>query len=123
MILKNTINLDYIFIDRLTVNGSIGIYEHEKIDLQPIVVSVRCGYLVSENVSEIICYKEIADMIETLIKKEHIDYVEELAERIASLCLLHERAQEVTVRVEKPKAIPSARSAGVEIIRHKRSHS
>jgi dihydroneopterin aldolase len=122
MILKNKIKLDYIFIDRLTINGSIGIYDHERESLQPIVVSVRCGYMVSENLGEIICYKNMADAIEALIQKEHTDYVEELAERIAALCLLHERAQEVTVRVEKPNAIPGASSAGVEITRYKRSH-
>jgi dihydroneopterin aldolase len=62
-------------------------------------------------------YDVVTDGIRVLVAREHFDFVETLAERIAVLILSHPRVATVTVRVEKLEIGPGG--VGVEITRER----
>jgi dihydroneopterin aldolase len=52
-----------------------------------------------------------------IVAREHIAFIETLAERIAASVLAHQRVASVTVRIEKLDIGPGA--VGVEIVRER----
>ncbi|MDA1070333.1 MAG: dihydroneopterin aldolase [Proteobacteria bacterium] len=54
-----------------------------------------------------------------MVEAGHIELVESFANRLAALCLNDASVRTVTVRVEKPEAIPGAEGAGIEITRRR----
>jgi dihydroneopterin aldolase len=55
--------------------------------------------------------------VRALVAERHVNLIETLAERIASLVLEDRRVREVSVRVEKLDIFPDAASVGIEIVR------
>ncbi len=111
-----------IFISNLTLNGYIGIFPTEKVEMQKIVVNLGCVYraevpAVDATIDTVVCYKQLALGIESIVAKGHISFVENLADAIIDLCFEDARICEVTVRVEKPDAIANASGVGVELSR------
>lgn len=122
-----------IFLQGLELDARIGVHPHEREAPQPIVISIelavrpwsegtqpvfmpppREGDAVAR---EIVCYESLTRAITDIACSGHIDYVETLAAQVAETCLGDDRVTRVIVRIEKPSAIASARSAGVEIER------
>jgi FolB domain-containing protein len=62
-------------------------------------------------------YKVVRDRVETLVTQSSFFLIEALAERIAEVCLEESGVHGVRVLVEKPGALRSTRTVGVEIIR------
>jgi dihydroneopterin aldolase len=113
-----------VFLRDLEIVASIGVLEHEKRYEQRIIVSVDLYVLddydgVSDRLSDVVDYSTFADGIARLVQNEHVNLVETLAERIAVHCLADARVERVRVRIEKPDAMPSCRSVGIEIERHR----
>ena len=52
-----------------------------------------------------------------MMRKEKVIADKKLAQEIAKVCLKDKKVKQVTVRVEKPKAIKLAKSSAIEIIR------
>jgi 7,8-dihydroneopterin aldolase/epimerase/oxygenase len=112
----------HVFVRDLEVMALIGIYDHEKIKPQRIVVnidlSVKEGDGVQpDDISHVVSYEIIAKKVESILAEGHINLVETLCEKIARSCLRDKRVAAARVRVEKPDIIPNARSVGVEIER------
>ena len=57
--------------------------------------------------------------IAKLVQSGHVNLIETLAERIAANCLADPRVLSIRVRIEKPDALPSCRSVGIEIERRR----
>jgi len=109
--------MDTVFIRDLALLTRIGIDADEQGIRQPIRVSVE---LLAERGGSgvgVVCYRDVADRIERLAGERHTPLVEELADHIAASCLLDPRVHQVTVRIEKTRAIAAAAGAGVEIVR------
>lgn len=111
-----------VFINDLLVDMLIGVYEHEKLKEQPvrlnIVLTVRDHVgPVNDDYRNVVCYETIANEIKKLVKEEHINLVETLAEKVADICLKNQRTTEATIKVEKLQALSDAGSVGVEITR------
>lgn len=127
--------LSRIFIRELKIDASIGVHPHELEQTQPIVVGLdlkvapsvegdRIVYMPppregDELARDVVCYESLSNMVRALAEAGHVDYVETLCEQIARNCFEDDRVVEVTVRVEKPQAIPAAAAAGVEITRRR----
>ena len=112
--------LRHVFVRDLELTTLIGIYEHEKVEPQRIVVnidlSVREGS-GDDDISHVVSYEIVVKKVEAIIAAGHINLVETLCEKIAESCLKDPRVMAARVRVEKPDIIPNARSVGVEIER------
>ena len=74
---------------------------------------------VPQQISDVVCYENITNLISDLVELKHIDLVEQLAEEIAQLCLNLPRVTLARVKVAKPDAIETAGSVGVTIERFK----
>ena len=113
-----------VFIQDLEIVASIGVFEHEKRYEQRIFVSadldVQDGYDgTSDRLECVLDYGVVADGIARLVQSEHFNLIETLAERIAAFCLHDARVTGVRVRIEKPDALPSCSSVGIEIERRR----
>jgi len=116
--------MDKIIITNLSVRGIIGVHSDERQQPQEIVINVilftntkNAGQ--TDNIADTVSYSTVAKKIRTHAEKAQHFTVEALAEDIAGICLEESRVQKVLVRVEKPRAIRFADSAGVEIERGK----
>ena len=113
-----------VFVRDLEIVASVGIFEHEKRYEQRIIISaellVRDDYDgVSDRLGDVLDYSKVVDAISRLVQSEHVNLIETLAERIANQCLSDARVESVRVRIEKPEALQSCRSVGIEIERRR----
>ncbi|WP_169570135.1 dihydroneopterin aldolase [Sneathiella limimaris] len=111
-----------VFIHDLLVTMLIGVYEHEKLAEQPVRLNIVLEVEnhdgpINDDYRNVICYETIAKAVEKLVKEEHINLVETLAEKITDICFKNRRIVSVTVKVEKLQALQNAGSVGVEITR------
>jgi 7,8-dihydroneopterin aldolase/epimerase/oxygenase len=111
-----------VFVRDLEVMALIGIYDHEKVNPQRIIVNIDLSVHeaegpITDEISHVVSYEIIAKKVETIVAEGHVNLVETLAERFAESCLRDKRVAAARVRIEKPDIIPNARSVGVEIER------
>lgn len=117
--------MDKIFIKDLLVQAIIGIREWERKTPQAVLINVTIftqerSTSAPDNIDGCVDYSNLTDRIRTLVETGNRYTLEALAEDIASLCLTTEKVMKVITRVEKPDALTSAASAGVEIERSRR---
>ncbi|MBI1392001.1 MAG: dihydroneopterin aldolase [Alphaproteobacteria bacterium] len=115
-----------VFLRGLRLDAWIGAYEFEAQRRQPIVIDIAIDVIspaapVNDDLGGVLCYDRVHRNVRSLLAAGHIKLVETLAERIATSILEHPLAIAVTVRVEKPSAVPAADGVGVEIRREKKS--
>jgi dihydroneopterin aldolase len=111
-----------VFVHDFEIVASIGVFEHEKRYEQRVLLSidldVRDDYDgVSDRLDDVLDYSKLVEGVARLVQREHVNLLETLAERVAEYCLEDERTLCVRVRIEKPDALPSCRSVGIEIAR------
>jgi len=114
---------DTIFIRGLLLDASIGVLDHERGERQPLVVDieleVETGPPVEGDLASVYDYRIPVSHARGLVEAGHIELVETFANRLANQCLNDTSVRTVTVRVEKPEAIPGAEGAGIEITRRR----
>ena len=113
-----------VLVRDLEIVASVGVFEHEKRYEQRIFVSVELSVHdrydgVSDRLEDVLDYSRVVDGIVRLVQSEHVHLIETLAERIAGQCLADASVESVRVRIEKPEALPSCRSVGIEIERRR----
>ena len=119
-----TRSVRHVFVRDLLLESSIGIYDHEKEQVQKILVNIDLSVTeetvpLNDDYNKIVCYEKVVNGIKTIVNSGHVELVETLAEKIADANLIHPRVLAVRVRVEKLEAIENTTSVGVEIERTK----
>lgn len=119
-----TQGLRHVFVRDLIIDGSIGIYDHEKNNLQKIRVNIDLCVKeetspLNDDYKNVVCYENVVNGIKNIVGSGHVELVETLAEKIADLNMIDQRIITVRVRVEKLQAIKDTTSVGVEIERHR----
>ena len=116
--------MDKIIIKDLSARGIIGVHSEEREQPQEIIINVvlfsdtaKAG--LSDDIADTVSYSTLAKKIRNLAETAQRFTLEALAEDIAKNCLEEGNVKKVLVRVEKPRAIRFAASAGVEIEREK----
>jgi dihydroneopterin aldolase len=66
----------------------------------------------------VVCYDRIVVGLRALVAEGHVNLVETLAERAATVCLAAPSALYVRVRIEKLDVYKDAGAIGIEIERH-----
>jgi 7,8-dihydroneopterin aldolase/epimerase/oxygenase len=114
-------NWGRVFVEGLQLEASIGILEHERRALQPLLVDIELevdtGAPVEGDINSVFDYRAPVECARALVAAGHIELVETFAENLAKSCLDDDRVRSVRVRVSKPDAIKEARTSGVEIVR------
>lgn len=111
-----------VFVRGLAIEARIGVYKHEELAAQPLIVDVELELdarvrPAEDSMAEALDYDWIAAEARRLGAGAHLKLIETFAEQMASACFVDPRVRAVRVRIEKPRAIPDADAAGVEIIR------
>jgi len=116
---------NYIFIEDLELQASVGIYDHEKRDRQPLLISLTLECLrnetfQSDNIQDTINYEEIIQLIHTTVNERHYNLIESLAEKIASDTLKIQSIHRITIEIRKPSVLgaKSGGMLGIKIERH-----
>lgn len=114
--------MDQVLINDLRAHGIIGVYDWERTQAQEIVINAvlfcdlqKAG--VSDDIADCIDYHALALKLKNRAESAARFTVEALAADLAQICLETPGVQKVRLRIEKPAALPFARSAGVEIER------
>lgn len=110
-----------IHLERLRVQASIGVLEHELRSRQPLVISItvelgeRPLLPAADGVEHVFDYRVLRDTALAEAQTGHVNMLETLGGRIAQRLLEHKVIQRVIVRVLKPNVFPDCDGAAVEI--------
>jgi FolB domain-containing protein len=123
---KNTIKRTVLIKDFL-INEIIGIHKHERINKQKIifniVIDVNKNILPDENnLSSVVDYEKITNKLKNLAKSKNYNFLESLAEDSFKEIFEDNRINSVKIKIEKPDAIPNAKSVGVEIFKSRNDY-
>jgi len=114
--------MDQIFIHDLRVHAIIGIYEWERTRTQELRISLTLFLdtrpaAAADDLSGNADYARLAEAIRAHAETAGRFTLEALADDIATIALGEPGAERVRVRIEKPGAVRSTRTVGIEIER------
>lgn len=113
---------DTLYINDLIVPCIIGVFDHERKNKQNVIINValtvntqKAGQ--TDDITDTVSYHDLSVEIIETVSISSYKLIEKLAQVIADICLKDKRVQQVTVHVEKPKALALAKSSAIEITR------
>ena len=113
-----------VFVRDLVLPCSIGIYPHEKGLRRRVRVNVEIQVSAAlpgnDDFADVVNYESIVAGIKSITEAGHINLVETLADRVATLCLADRRVSTTRVTVEKLDVWPETESVGVVVERRRR---
>jgi len=120
--LRESSQLDAVFIRQLRLQAWIGLYRHEKIAPQTIEIELEIALpsgavFKSGKVADTIDYGVVVEHVRAILAKERFGLVESLAERIAASILAEFKSPHVKVSIAKLGVLREARQVGVSIER------
>ena len=110
-----------ITLERLKVQASVGVLEHELRSRQPLVITIivdlgeRPLVPPTDGVEHVFDYRALRDTALAEAQAGHVNMIETLGGRIAQRLLEHKVIQRVIVRILKPNVFPDCDGASVEI--------
>ena len=113
-----------VIIKNLILNIFIGIHDFEKKKKQKVRLNIDVE--TNSNIkpsnkdfSTIINYETLVDKIKTLVKKQHHELLEELAENIFKIIFQSKLVKKVNVKLEKLQIIKETESVGVDVTKNR----
>ena len=108
-----------VIIKNLVLNIFIGIHSFEKKKKQRVRfnIEVITNPFVKPNnkdLTTILNYEEIINKIKILVKKEHHELLEDLAENIFTIIFQNKLVKKAKIKIEKLEIIKNSESVGVE---------
>ena len=110
-----------ILLERLRVQASVGILEHELRARQQLLVSVVAelpqapAMPAADEVEQVLDYRLLRAIALEEVGRGHVNMLETLAGRIAARVLGLDGVQQVRVRVDKPNIFPDCDAVGIEV--------
>ena len=116
-----------VFIKDFIIEEIIGFHESEKIKKQKIqfnvVLDIDHRTIPNEkNEKSIVNYEKITKKLEKLVKNKKYNFLESLAEDSLEEIFKDKRINSVKIKIEKPDAIESANSVGVEVFKTRKDY-
>ncbi|MEJ3403917.1 dihydroneopterin aldolase [Rathayibacter sp. YIM 133350] len=101
--------LDSITLTGLRVDAHHGVFAHERRDGQPFVIDLTvwldaASAAENDDLSATIDYGTLAIDVTDAVRRDPVDLIETLAERVAATVLAHPAARSTRVTVHKPQA-------------------
>ena len=114
--------MDKIFLEGLTTETIIGIFDWEREIRQTIAVDLEMSADIgraaaTDSIEDTLNYKRVAKRVLAFVQESRFQLIETLAERIAALILEEFEVAWVRVTLHKPGAIRHSRDVGVVIER------
>ena len=113
---------DILKIEQLAVETIIGIHPWEKKISQKLLLNITMNIDVrkaaqQDDIKDTLDYTAITSTITTFFLKNTFNLVETAAEQLATLLKTNFFIDTLTLRIEKPGAIPQAKTVAIEIQR------
>ena len=117
---------DKVLIRELKVEAILGILPQERVTPQPVLINITVftdtrRAARSKDIVDAVNYAALADAATKLTIDGKYLLIETPVEDLAALSLSLAHVEGVSVRVEKPQAVPAAGAVGVEIYRTNKS--
>jgi dihydroneopterin aldolase len=112
----------HLFVRDLMLACRIGVHPHEHAAPQRVRVNLDLGVIdqgapKGDSLAGVVDYAQLVQRVRSSTESGHVNLVETLAERLASLCLEDARVRSARVRIEKLDALADVAAVGVEIER------
>lgn len=110
-----------IFLDRLRLQASVGILEHELKARQALLISIEVALHdtaitpATDEVGAVFDYRHLRNAALTEAQAGHVNMLETLAGRIVQRLLAFDAVASARVRVDKPSIFTDCDSVAVEI--------
>ena len=119
---------DIVFIKRLTVETTIGVYDRERSIRQIVCLDIEMltdisGPAGSDRIEDALDYNAVADRVTSYTKNSQFFLLEALAENLATLILDEFGVEWLRLGVCKPGAVQNADNVGIVIERGTRPAS
>ena len=113
-----------VIIKNLILNIFIGIHNFEKKKKQRVRFNIEVvtnPYIKPSNkdLSTILNYEDLINKIKLLVKKQHHDLIEDLAENIFKIIFQNKLVKKTNIKIEKLDIIKDSESVGVEFSKSK----
>jgi len=113
-----------VIIKNLILNMFIGIHNFEKKKKQRVRFNIEVvtnPYIKPNNkdLSTILNYEDLINKIKLLVKKQHHDLIEDLAENIFKIIFQNKLVKKTNIKIEKLDIIKNSESVGVEFSKSK----
>ena len=116
-----------VFIKDFIIEEIIGFHDNEKIKKQKIqfnvVLDIDQRTIPNEkNEKSIVNYEKITKKLEKLVKSKKYNFLESLAEDSFEEIFKDKRINSIKIKIEKPDAIKTANSVGVEVFKTRKDY-
>ena len=113
-----------VIIKNLVLNILIGIHNFEKKKKQRVRFNIEVvtnPYIKPSNkdLSTILNYEDLINKIKLLVKKQHHDLIEDLAENIFEIIFQNKLVKKTKIKIEKLDIMKNSESVGVEFSKQK----
>ena len=113
-----------VIIKNLILNMFIGIHNFEKKKKQRVRFNIEVvtnAHIKPNNkdLSTILNYEDLINKIKLLVKKQHHDLIEDLAENIFKIIFQNKLVKKTNIKIEKLDIIKNSESVGVEFSKSK----
>ena len=113
-----------VIIKNLVLNIFIGIHNFEKKKKQRVRFNIEVvtnPHIKPNNkdLSTILNYEDLINKIKLLVKKQHHDLIEDLAENIFKIIFQNKLVKKTNIKIEKLDIIKNSESVGVEFSKSK----
>jgi dihydroneopterin aldolase len=113
--------MDFIFVEGLQIEASVGIYEREKRATQPIEINLTFGVpdaaAQHDDIADTIDYDRVVERIRSALADRHFNLLETLGEFIVEMLFSEFGAPWVRVSIAKMGVMRGVRRVGVFIER------
>ena len=113
-----------VFIKNLILNVFIGIHNFEKKKKQRVRFNIEVitnPYIKPNNkdLSTILNYEDLINKIKLLVKKQHHELIEDLAENMFEIIFQNRLVKKISIKIEKLDIIKNSESVGIEFSKSK----
>lgn len=112
--------MDQVFINGLTLEAIIGVYDWERIAPQRLILDLEMGWDIraaaaADDLTRTLDYAQISQRIAEFARASQFQLVETFADRLAALIMQEFSVPWLRLRLTKPGAVPEA-LAGVGVL-------
>ena len=113
-----------VFIKNLILDVFIGIHNFEKKKKQRVRFNIEVitnPYIKPNNkdLSTILNYEDLINKIKLLVKKQHHELIEDLAENMFEIIFQNRLVKKINIKIEKLDIIKNSESVGIEFSKSK----
>ena len=113
-----------VIIKNLILNIFVGIHNFEKKKKQRVRFNIEISTDPNlkpnnKDFSTILNYEEVINKIKTLVKKQHYELLEDLAENIFKIIFQKRIVKKIDLKIEKLDIIKYSESVGIEFLKRK----